>query len=140
VRTHHQHRVEPLVFFLDRSLGRYTVAEALRQTNVPVEIHDEHFPQAATDVEWLHEVGRRGWIVLTRDTRIRYRSLERAALMQAGVRAFVLVAGNLSGPEMATAFVTALPAIRRFVARYQPPFIARVTRRGTVSLLQDARS
>lgn len=116
------------------------MAEALRQAGITVEMHDDHFPQAATDVEWLREVGRRGWIVLTRDTRIRYRSLERMALMQAGVRAFVLVAGNLSGPEMATAFVTALPAIRRFVARYQPPFIARVTRRGTVSLLQDARS
>jgi hypothetical protein len=125
---------------VDEALGRYTVAETLRHAGVTVEIHDEYFPQAATDIEWLREVGRRGWIVLTRDTRIRYRSLERTALMQAGVRAFVLVAGNLSGPEMAAAFVTALPAIQRFVVRHRPPCIARGTRSDAVSLLQDARA
>jgi hypothetical protein len=36
---------------------------------------------------------------------------------------------------MAEVFVHALPAIRRFVASHQPPFIAKVTRRGTVSML-----
>jgi hypothetical protein len=55
--------------------------------------------------------------------------------MQAGVRAFVLVAGNLSGQEMAAVFVKALPAIRRFVTNRQAPFIARVTRSGAVSML-----
>jgi hypothetical protein len=105
-----------------------------------VQIHDDHFPQDATDIAWLRDIGQRGWIVLTKDTRIRYRSHEQTALMQAGVRAFVLVAGNLSGPEMAAAFVQALPAMRRFVARYQPPFIARVTRRGEVSMLKEAMS
>ena len=52
-----------------------------------------------------------------------------------GVRAFVLVRRSLSGPTMAATFVQALPAIRRFVTRYQPPFIARVTQTGRVSLL-----
>jgi predicted nuclease of predicted toxin-antitoxin system len=103
-----------------------------------VQIHDEHFRQDATDVEWLHEVGQRGWVVLTKDEKIRRRAHERKALMQAGVRAFVLVAGNLSGPEMAAAFVQALPAIHRFLARHNPPFIARVTRGGEVSMLTPA--
>ena len=64
--------------------------------------------------------------------RIRHRFHERTALIQAGVRAFVLVRRSLSGPAMAEAFVQALPAMRRFVARHQAPFIARVTqpRRG----------
>jgi predicted nuclease of predicted toxin-antitoxin system len=120
---------------VDRSLGKHTIADALRQAGVAVEIHDDHFSQNATDETWLREVGRRGWIVLTKDTWIRRRSHERTALMQAQVRAFVLVAGNLSGPEMARVFVTALPTMHRFVARHNPPFIAKVTRSGAVSLL-----
>ena len=48
-----------------------------------MQIHDDHFPQDATDIEWLREIGQRGWIVLTKDTRIRYRSHEQTALMQA---------------------------------------------------------
>jgi predicted nuclease of predicted toxin-antitoxin system len=111
------------------------VADALRQAGVDVEVHDDHFRRDAEDEEWLREVGRRGWVVLTRDRRIRYRSHERAALIQAGVRAFVLVAGNLSGREMAAVFVKALPAMRRFMVRHPPPFIAKVTRSGAVSLL-----
>jgi hypothetical protein len=100
-----------------------------------VQIHDDHFRQETPDEEWLREVGQRSWIVLTKDTQIRYRAHERAALRQAGVRAFVLVAKNLSGHEIADVFVRALPAIRRFVANHQPPFIAKVTRSSAVSMV-----
>jgi predicted nuclease of predicted toxin-antitoxin system len=100
-----------------------------------VQIHDDHFRQETPDEEWLREVGQRHWIVLTKDTQIRYRAHERAVLMQAGVRAFVLVAKNLSGREMAEVFVKALPAIRRFLANHQPPFIAKVTQSNAISLV-----
>jgi predicted nuclease of predicted toxin-antitoxin system len=138
VRARNQSRLTPLTFFLDRNLGKQTIAAALRQAGVDVQIHDDPFRQDATDVEWLREVGRHGWIVLTKDKGIRHRSHERVALLQAGVRAFVLVAGNLSGQEMAEVFVKALPAIRRFVAQHNPPFIAKVTRSGAVSMLVSA--
>jgi hypothetical protein len=140
VRTRHQSRLTPLTLFLDRNLGKHTIAEALRQAGADVQIHDDHFPQGTTDEVWLREVGRRGWVVLTKDDRIRYRSQEQSALMQARVRAFVLVAKGLSGAEMAAVFVKALPAIHRFVARYQPPFIARVTRSGEVSMFKDTET
>ena len=92
VRTRSPSRLEPLVFFLDRNLGKHTIADALRQAGAEVQIHDDHFRQETPDEEWLREVGQRSWIVLTKDTQIRYRAHERAALRQAGVRAFVLVA------------------------------------------------
>lgn len=136
MRTRPQGSVAPLVFFLDRNLGKYTIADALRQAGARVEIHDDHFPRDAKDEEWLREVGRRGWIILTNDKRIRYRSNERTALMQANGRAFVIVArGDISAHIVAEILVRALPAIRRFVARHAPPFIAKVTRSSTVSLL-----
>jgi predicted nuclease of predicted toxin-antitoxin system len=135
VRARPHSRVAPLIFFLDRSIGKHMVAEALRHAGVQVEVHDDHFPPNAHDVEWLPSVGEREWIVLTRDKRIRYRSQERTALIQARVRAFVLSGGNLSGPAMADACVQALPTMRRFVARYEAPFIACVTQTGSVSLL-----
>jgi len=73
--------------------------------------------------------------VLTKDTRIRYRTAELAALMRSGVTAFVLTSGNLRGAEMAEIFLKALPAIYRLMARYAPPFVASVTKSGSVSLL-----
>ena len=135
MRAYTPSRLEPLIFLLDENLGKHTIADALRQAGAEVQIHDDHFRQETPDEEWLREVGRRSWIVLTKDAQIRYRAHERAALMQAGVGAFVLVAKNLSGREMADVFVKALPAIRRFVANHQPPFIAKVTRSSTVSMV-----
>ena len=97
-------------------------------------IHDDIFNQDAQDVEWLPEVGRKGWIVLTKDSHIRFRFVERTALIRSGVRAFILVSGNLSGPEMADIFVKALPKIKKFAIRYSPPFIAKVFKNSSVEM------
>ena len=126
---------EPLVFFIDRSLGTKIVAQALREIGETVEIHDDHFVPDAKDEDWLLEVGKRGWIVFTKDDRIRYRVTERTAIVTAKVRAFVLTSTQLQGTEMAAAFIEALPRIKRLVASKARPFIARVSRTGKVSLL-----
>jgi hypothetical protein len=79
---------------VDRALGTGTIAEALRRAGCAVEIHDQHFPQAAKDTEWLPEVGRRRWVVLTKDHHIRTRQNELVALLSANVAAFVHRGGS----------------------------------------------
>jgi hypothetical protein len=111
------------------------VAQALRNAGETVEIHDDHFLPDAKDAEWLIEVGRKGWIVLTKDDRIRYRATEQQALRNAGVRAFVLASAQLRGSEMAEAYVKALPKMKRLLKNRPGPFIAKVTRGGSVSIL-----
>ncbi|HEX5645583.1 MAG TPA: hypothetical protein VFX56_01320 [Nitrospira sp.] len=128
-------RPDEPVFFLDRSLGKKRVATALREAGATLHIHDDHFPPDAKDEDWLLEAGRRGWIVLTKDHRIRYRHVERLALMKAGVAAFILTAGDLQGDEMAQIFVKALPRITRFLKNHTKPFIAKLARDGSVSRL-----
>jgi beta-lactamase class A len=126
---------EPLVFFIDRSLGRKIVAQALREIGRDRRDPRRPFCPDAKDEDWLFEVGKRGWIVLTKDDRIRYRVTERTAIASAKVRAFVLTSTQMQGTEMAAAFTKALPRIKRIGASNAPPFIARVSRTGKVSLL-----
>lgn len=126
---------EPFIVFLDRSLGKKKIASALRQAGIEVHVHDDYFSPDARDEEWLKETGRRGWVVFTKDHRIRYRSPELAAIIRTNVRAFVLTGGNLQGDEMGRIFVKALPAIRRFLSKNSPPFVATVTRGGSVSMV-----
>jgi hypothetical protein len=121
--------------FIDRSLGKLTIPTAIRAQGVEVHTHDAHFPQDARDEDWLADVGRRGWAVVTKDTRIRYRETELAALVAGGVRAFVLTRGVLSGREMAAILVKALPNLARFSARHRPPFIARIATSGKLQLI-----
>jgi predicted nuclease of predicted toxin-antitoxin system len=130
---------EPLVLFVDRSLGKKIVAGALRQAGAQVEIHDDHFAPDAPDEDWLREAGQRRWVVLTKDRGIRYRAPALAAIRLAPVRMFVLTAGDLQGPEMAAILVKALPRIVRVASGQPAPFIAKVTKSGVVSVLVSAR-
>ncbi len=123
------------VFFIDRSLGKHTVANALRAAAVQVEVHDAHFAQGARDEVWLPEVGRRGWAVLTKDDRIRYRGAEIAAATNAGVALFIFVGKNVRGAGIAEAFVRALPRMMELLESRERPFVAKVMRTGTVTTI-----
>jgi predicted nuclease of predicted toxin-antitoxin system len=127
-----------LIFFVDRSLGRRIITDALREAGEDVRVHDDHFPQDAKDEVWLAAVGKQGWVVLTKDKNIRYRAVELQALIAANVRAFVLTArGDLSGAEVGQIFVKALPGMKRLCETTKPPFIARVSRDGSITLVKN---
>jgi hypothetical protein len=110
------------------------VPAALLAAGALVETHEGNFPPAALDEDWLPIVGQRGWVVLTKDERIRYRAAEKRAIAQNGIRAFFLVPRGLTGPENGAVFVRALRRMERFCIGNSPPFIAKVFRNGTVRL------
>jgi len=94
----------PPEFFVDRSLGRRDVPSALRRAGWILRTHAEVFgarDEQVADVEWLELCGREGWIVLTKDQRIRYRPAEIAAVRRYGVKAFVVASGNLTAADQA---------------------------------------
>jgi len=74
-------------------------------------------------------------VVVTKDKRIRRRSVEREALINAGVRAFVMGSGNLSGAAMARVLTAAMPDILKTIANQPPPFIARINQAAKIDLL-----
>ena len=111
------------------------VADALRLHHYRVELHTDHFDQNALDKDWLPEVGRRGWIVLTKDNHIHRNQIEIVALLKSGTATFVLRAKKATGTEMADAFVAALPSIERFLKKFDKPFVATITPSGAVSIL-----
>lgn len=128
-------RPEPFEWFVDRSLGRNVVIEALRAAGETAHAHDDHFARDTPDEDWLRQVGRRGWVVLTKDKDIRRNELERRALVGANVACFMLGHGNLSGPRMGEVFVGALPLMRRALRRFSTPVVATVTVAGRVRVL-----
>lgn len=114
------------VYFTDRDLGKQFPAR-LRGAGLQVERHADHFQPATPDELWLPEVGRRGWVVLTHDERIRYKPNEPAAVMRHGVRLLV-VQGRAPYPQLAEWFVQTLPHVEAFVDAQSAPYIAKVQR------------
>ena len=128
-------RLASLTFFLDYQIGRFVVADALRAAGAKVEVHIDHFDQAAPDTEWIPEVGRRDWVLITKDQHIRRNPLERAAYESARLRGFVLTGRDFNGPDMAVLLARMLPGMARRVAGRSGPLMFSISRGGTFGKL-----
>lgn len=78
-----------------------------------------------TDAEWLEEAGRRGWVVLTKDERIRRRPMEIEALRRAGARVFCIVNANLRAEEQVARFLANLNRITQ-ASMHPGPYVCAV--------------
>lgn len=128
---------QSITFFVDRCLGSKSIVETLQPTGIHIEIHDTHFDKGAQDVDWLPEVGKRGWVVLTKDANIGKHTLERIAVTRAQIKMFVLASQSLSGTDMAAIFLEAIVAMQEFVREHPAPFIAKIYRDGKILMWKD---
>ena len=128
---------QSITFFVDRCLGSRCIVETLQSAGINIEIHDEHFDKGAQDVDWLPEVGKRGWVVLTKDANIGKHTLERIAVARAQIKMFALASQSLSGRDMAAIFLKAIVSMQEFVREHPAPFIAKIYRDGKVSMWKD---
>lgn len=114
------------IYFTGRDLG-LRFPQILRDAGLTVERHRDHFRPDAPDEEWLEAAGRRGWIALTHNSRIRYTPNEKEAVIRHKVRLLVII-GQAPYPELATSFVATRERIEGFLLQHEPPLIAKVYR------------
>jgi hypothetical protein len=96
--------------------------------------HGQHFAAGTEDSVWLPFVGQQGWILVTKDKRIRFNQLEKTAVRRYRVREFYFSSGNFTGAEMAEILVAALPEMLKVYRQHTPPFIASISKSGKISL------
>lgn len=128
-------RLKSLTLFLDYQIGRYIVAKALRAAGASVEVHIDHFAQDAPDTEWIPEIGRRDWVLITKDQNIRRNALERNAYVTAELRGFVVTGKDMTGPELAALLVRCLSGIVRRASGKPGPLLFSISRNGVFSKL-----
>jgi hypothetical protein len=106
-------------FFVDRSLGPET-AGVLRRFGWIVHLINDFFPndaQETADEDWISYGLQRGWGLLSKDKKIRYRADELLALSEHG-KLFCLSSGNLLAREQAETFERARKRIERALQRH----------------------
>jgi predicted Ser/Thr protein kinase len=116
------------------------VPEALRAAGVEIRVHDELFAQGTEDVVWLREAGLNGWIVITRDDRIRYNQLEKQAVIAARLRFFSITSSSLTGEEAAALILAALGKMLRLCRQHSKRgFIAKISRGPDVKIIETGK-
>ncbi len=119
--------------FLDRSLGRIQVPALLRDAGLRLhtlaEVYGVPADEEVADTDWLELAGQRGWPVLMKDERIRYRPAERAAIVAHRVQAFCLTGGNLRAVAMAEQYLMVIADLAQACSS-PGPFLYAVSARG----------
>lgn len=115
---------QPPKFFVDRSLGRIAVPARLRAAGWELVTLAEHYgtpgDEQVADTEWIRDAATRGWPILMKDKRIRYRRAEIDAVVQHKAQCFVITRGDLTSAEMAERFLTSERAIFETVTEPGP--------------------
>jgi len=95
------------------------------------------FP-GAKDIEYLPAIGQRGWILVTKDQHIRRNRLEIDAILNSGVRAFVLTGAELRAEEQGQLILSVMRKIYR-ICTQRGPFIYLITRSGIFTRMSNRR-
>ena len=124
------------VLFIDRCAWSGKLGAALDIAGIPHVPHRLHFKHDTPDDIWLTAVKDNGWLILTRDGRIRYRVNEHRALVDAQLMMFVLSNGGLTAEETGHIVCAAYPEIVRQSIVTQAPALFSITRSGGVNRLK----
>ncbi len=119
------------MIFFDRSIPK-GVAEALKQVRDDVcWLEDVYSAHWIKDREWIPDVGARGWLVVSKDKKIRTRQEERRAVKENNVGCFIL---NYKQPlnrwEILKLVASSLDEMEQKFANTPRPFMYLIDRNG----------
>jgi PIN like domain len=119
------------VIFFDRSIPR-GVAEAVKQVREDACWLEDVFEEGwIKDREWIPEIGARGWLVVSKDKKIRTRPEERRAVKENNVGCFIL---NYKQPlnrwEILKLVTSTLDEMEEKFANTSRPFMYLIDRNG----------
>ena len=127
------------LLFIDRCAWSNRLGDALTKASIQFTPHHDHFEQACLDVDWLPVVGKKGWVVVTRDKNIRRKPNELQAFKENNVLAIVLSSGSssqASAADTAELLLKLLPKLMRKIQASKPPIMLTVTILGTISAVK----
>lgn len=126
------------MIFIDRSIPK-SVATALKSVRDDVYWLEDCFPHDTRDADWLPVAGTEGWLVITRDKKIRTRPWERQAILENSVGCFCLIQKkHPTRWQYLKLLVLILEKMERIFDTTPRPFIYGVDQSGKLSLYHPA--
>ena len=117
-------------FFFDNNLS-FHLAGGMKEFGEDVVHLRDHFPENATDAEWLPFVGDNDLVLITRDDAIRWNPAEIQAVRRHKVAAFFLGGKKLSRCQLIQQLVRNWPRMKDLASSEERPFAFRVPPHGT---------
>jgi hypothetical protein len=116
-------------FFFDNNLS-IRIVRGFREFGQDVIHLSEEFAPDTQDTEWLPVIGERGWILITRDKRIRWRPAELGAYRRYTIGGFVMSGKSLEGWAIVQQLVRRWLRMIELAESTKKPFLYRIPPRG----------
>lgn len=104
-------------FFIDRCLEAKTIRDVLGDSGLDVVYLSDYYGKklgsTVTDVEWMNLCGQKGWVVLTKDSRIMRNAVEFDAVVRNRLVYFTFSNANMTMAKLAGILTSQLEAIQR---------------------------
>jgi hypothetical protein len=113
----------PPTFYVDESIFSNVLVAELTAAGISFDRVGIAVPFGASDEEWLSHCGKHSHIALTRDQRIRYRSLEKKALLDHGVACFTFTQGQATAIQCASRIIALAPKMTAIATSQPRPFL-----------------
>ena len=125
-----------MTFFFDNTFPPQ-IAKILLILDIDATHLQDHFAAKTDDVDWIPEIGRRGWVVVTGDRGISKKPAERKVLEAANIIAVFMAKGFTSKPifELVSLIIRWWPDIEKAVGRVKPGTSLEVNPNGKVEVL-----
>jgi predicted nuclease of predicted toxin-antitoxin system len=117
-------------FFFDNNLS-YRLVDGLKAFGEDVVHLTEYFSADEKDTVWLEYIGQNGWVLITRDEKIRWNPAELAAFRRNRVGAFFLGGKNKSGWDLIQQIIRVWPTINDYAEHTNKPYAFRIPPNGT---------
>jgi hypothetical protein len=128
---------EPLTLFIDRNSGGRIFRDLLTAQGLRVVLHDDEFPQAAADEDWLAAVGQKGWVIITGDNATTKSPLFLQRLADSKAQVFILLGLNGQTAEgKARCILDHYARITALVAENEPPAMWRIGKHGVTHVVE----
>lgn len=111
--------------------------DLVRTLDVRFEPYHRHFPPGRADHDWIVEVTRRGWVILSLDRAIRYNPAAKRAIARTGARVFFLTGAEMKAEKIAEVIRTGLPRMLAVVMSTPAPFFATINRSGGLGVVKS---
>jgi hypothetical protein len=116
-------RRREFTLYVDESIFSKALLGALAKSGETIRVVGSVVPFGAKDHEWLEIIGKKHWLALTRDQRIRYRTLEKQAVKAYAIGMFTFTGGQATSHQTAERVLAVLPKMKAIAASEPRPFI-----------------
>lgn len=121
-----------MTFFFDNNIGENLV-RGMKAFGEDVIHLKQHFAEDTPDHVWLEYIGKQGYVLITKDERVRYNPLERRAIKKYRIGTFFLGGKGLDKCRLIQQVVRNWPRIKEYAikSRKLRPYAFRVPPTGT---------